>query len=296
MDKNNKLEQALEQDDYVRAGNYIRESTNLLKTYYDNLELEKLEETIEKEKAKYSMLVKRLIVKRSIHFLFGRYIGFIDALYEQLAKKFKEKLFRESLVSCNISDIPHVNDILATIRKEEGIRHGKLAEKVGIEKSTLSGIMDKLVENNAVRFSRPGKYKYYYLSEFGNEYYEQNRSIIEAGTDLDALTEQLLLVLSKEEDANGKVLQIIKCLSEGANVFKGYKSKTQHSVEPSIVFAGIPAIQDVNVLYPDSTIHNVNDAVVLKLIQDKPIVALMERNDNEFEDIFEFSVENLANI
>ena len=99
-------------------------------------------------------------MEKNIHFLFGRYIGHIDFLYEQLAKEYKEKSFKESLSVLNISDIPHVNDIIVTIYQQGGIRHGILAEKVGIEKSTLSGIMDKLVKKGAVRFSRPGKYKF----------------------------------------------------------------------------------------------------------------------------------------
>ena len=104
-----------------------------------------------------------------------------------------------------------------------------------------------------------------YLTELGNRYYDNNRTIIESETNIDALTEQLLLALSKEDDANGKLIQIITALCDGKNVFKGYKSNTQEKVNPSIIFAGIPTIKQLNVMFPDTSIHTVNDAVVLSL-------------------------------
>lgn len=296
MDKNINLEESLEQNNYSNVSAYVSESINRLKMFLNKLELTALEDEIEHKKAKFSFLVKKELAQKDVHFLFGRYIGFIDALYEQLPKVYKEKIFRDSLESCDISDIPHVNDIIVTIRQDEGIRHGKLAEKVGIEKSTLSGIMDKLVEKRAVRFSRPGKYKYYFLTELGDKYYENNRIIIEAETNLDALTEQLLLALSKEEDANGKLLQIITALCEGKNVFKGYKAKTKEKVNPSLIFAGIPTIKQLNVLFSDTSVHTVNNAWMLSINPEKPIIFLLDKNNNDFATCPQFSIKDLVNI
>lgn len=274
------LEEAIKQNNYSELSNFINESINQLKVFFDALDLVELENEIERKKSNFSFLVKKEIVEKNVHFLFGRYIGYIDFLYEQLAKEYKEKGFKESLASLDISDIPHVNDIMVTIYQQEGIRHGALAEKVGIEKSTLSGIMDKLVKKGAVRFSRPGKYKYYYLTELGNRYYINNRAIIEAETNIDALTEQLLLALSKEEDANGKLIQIITALCDGKNVFKGYKSNTQEKVNPSMIFAGIPTIKQLHVMFPDTSIHTVNDASVLSLNSKSDIISLFNNNSN----------------
>lgn len=274
------LEEAIKQNNYSELSNFINESINKLKVFFDALDLVELENEIERKKSNFSFLVKKEIVEKNVHFLFGRYIGYIDFLYEQLAKEYKEKGFKESLASLDISDIPHVNDIMVTIYQQEGIRHGALAEKVGIEKSTLSGIMDKLVKKGAVRFSRPGKYKYYYLTELGNRYYINNRAIIEAETNIDALTEQLLLALSKEEDANGKLIQIITALCDGKNVFKGYKSNTQEKVNPSMIFAGIPTIKQLHVMFPDTSIHTVNDASVLSLNSKSDIISLFNNNSN----------------
>ena len=218
------------------------------------------------------------------------------ALYEHLAKAYKEKNFRDSLEARDISDIPHVNDIIVTIKQDEGIRQGKLAEKVGIENTTLSGIMDKLVEKGAIRFSRPGKYKYYYLTELGNNYYEKNKIIIEAETNIDALTEQLLLALSKEDDANGRLLQIISALCKGKSVFNGYNSKTKEKVNPSIIFAGIPTIRQLNVLFSDNLVHTINSGIVVGPNPEKPIIYLLDDNSNDFAGYPQLSIMDLANV
>lgn len=296
MDVNIKLEDALEKKDYENLIACIQDSIERLKTYSSNADLAGLEGEIEQKKSILSFRVKKKLVEKNVDFAFGRYIGYVDALYEQLVKAYKEKNFRDTLETYDISDIPHVNDIIITIKQDEGIRHGNLAEKVGIEKSTLSGIMDRLVERGAIRFSRPGKYKYYYLTELGNSYYEKNRMIIEAETNIDALTEQLLLALSKEDDANGKLLQIITALCEGKNVFDGYKSKTKEKVNPSIVFAGIPTIRQLNVLFPDNSVHTINNGIVLSFNPKQSIIYLSDENKNDFAECSQLSIMDLANV
>ena len=296
MDVNIKIADALEKNDYANLITCIQDSIERLKTYCNNADLTGVEGEIEREKSSLSFRVKKKIVEKSVDFAFGRYIGYVDALYEQLAKAHKEKSFSDTLEAYDISDIPHVNDIIVTIRKDEGIRHGNLADKVGIEKSTLSGIMDKLVERGAIRFSRPGKFKYYYLTELGNSYYEKNKMIIEAETNIDALTEQLLLALSKEDDANGKLLQIISALCEGKNIFAGYKSKTKEKVNPSIVFAGIPTIRQLNVLFPDNSVHTINNGIVLSFNPKQSIIYLSDENKNDFTECSQLSIMELANV
>lgn len=296
MDINITLVDALEKNDYANLITCIQDSVERLKTYWSNADLAGVEGEIEQKKSSLSFRVKKKLVEKNVDFAFGRYIGYVDALYEQLAKAYKEKSFNDTLETYDISDIPHVNDIIITVKQEEGIRHGNLAEKVGIEKSTLSGIMDKLVEKGAIRFSRPGKYKYYYLTELGNSYYEKNKMIIEAETDIDALTEQLLLALSKEDDANGKLLQIISALCKGKNVFEGYKSKTKEKVNPSIVFAGIPTIRQLNVLFPDNSVHTINNGVVLSFNPKQSIIYLSDENKNDFAECSQLSIMDLANV
>lgn len=281
MKKTVSFEEALETSNYSYINDYVSRSISELKTYMGKKDLEATEREIEKAITKFSYLVKKEIAQKNIHFIFGRYIGFIDALYEHLSKEHKEKLLKESFNSCEISEIPHVNDIIVTLHNEDGIRHGQLAHRVGIEKSTLSGIMDKLVKSGAVRYTRPGKYKYYYLSDLGKNYYISNKKVLDAGKNIDALTEQLLLYLSREEDANGKLLKIISALCSGKNAFKGYASQTKSSVNPSIIFAGIPRMKQLNILSPENTIYTVKSAYVLRFVNEESIVCLSYENNNE---------------
>ena len=290
------FEEALEKNDYANLIVCIQESIERLKIYLNNSDLAGLAGEIEQKKSKLSFSVKKKVVEKNVDFAFGRYIGYVNALYEQLAKAYKEKNFRDTLEACDISDIPHVNDIIVTIRHNEGIRHGNLAEEVGIEKSTLSGIMDKLVEKGAIRYSRPGKYKYYYLTELGNNYYEKNKVIIEAETNIDALTEQLLLALSKEENANEKVLQIITALCKGKNVFKGYKSRTEEKVNPSFIFAGIPTIRQLRVWSPDNSVHIIDGGIVYGFNSKQSIIYLVDKNKNDFAESPKLPVMGLANV
>lgn len=280
MDKRISFGDALEQNNYALVSEYITEITDQLKANLINSELNALEESIEREKTYLSYFVKKELVQQNIDFIFGRYIGFVDAIYEHLAKAYKETSLKDSLNSCDISEIPHVNDIIVTIHTNPGIRHGKLAEEVGIEKSTLTGIMDKLIDRDVVNYSRPGKYKYYYLSELGTAYYENNKNIIDAETDIKALTEQLLIVLSREEDANGKLLQIITSLCTGKSAFQGYYSKTAEKLELAQIFVGIPTIKQLKVLYPDHSLHTVDNGCVFKFNSKDPIVSLFDKKPN----------------
>lgn len=274
MEKRISFGDALEQNNYTLVCEYITEITDQLKANLINSELAALEKSIEREKTHLSYFVKKELVQQNIDFIFGRYIGFVDAIYEHLAKAYKEKSLKDGLNSCDIFEIPHVNDIIVTIHTNPGIRHGKLAEEVGIEKSTLTGIMDKLIDKDVVNYSRPGKYKYYYLSDLGTTYYENNKNIIDAETDVKALTEQLLIALSREEDANGKLLQIITSLCTGKSAFQGYYSKAVEKLELAQIFAGIPTIKQLRVLYPDLSLHTVDNGCVFKLNSQDPIVSL----------------------
>ena len=283
------FEEAFEQNDYERIFLYIQERSEKLEQLFQERNLEQLERDLEYEKNIFAYFVKRECVEKNMHFIFGRYIGLLDALYEQLIEQSSEQLLEKEIDDYDISQIPHVNDIIVTIQKNEGIRHGNLAEKVGIEKSTLTGIMERLVDKEVVKFSRPGKYKYYYLSELGRKYYEKNKKLIEVGTDIDALIEQLMVCLSKEDNVTDKVLQIITTLCKGNSKLSGYNSKAKGRIETETIFATIPAIKPINVMFPDTNqIHKIDQAITCYINPEKPIVALI--NNNNFTEDSQTSV------
>ena len=278
----------LEKNDYSEISLYFKEKYDLFKHYLRNYKLKELEKEIEKARTSLSYTVKKELVQKNVHFVIGRYVGFIEAINEYIAVEYQRKVLEDCVNSSDLSVIPHINDIILCIYKNEGIRHGKLAELVGIEKSTLTGLTDKLVKKGAITFSRPGKYKYYYLTELGVKYYKDNKNIIEAETDLNALTEQLLLVLSKEDDANAKLLLVLDKLFKGKNAFDKKQSKKQ--IDPTLIFARIPAINPMNVMLPDSKLQTVDGAVSLAADTDLSAVYLYNSNDINDNKIYsEFS-------
>lgn len=297
MNRTVDFEEVFEQNDYEKIFLYIQEKSEQLELLFQERNLEQLERDLEYEKNIFSYFVKKEYVEKNIHFIFGRYIGLLDALYEQLIEQSSQQLLEKEFDDYDISQIPHVNDIIVTIQNNEGIRHGNLAEKVGIEKSTLTGIMERLVDKEVVKFSRPGKYKYYYLSDLGRKYFEKNKKLIEVGTDIDALIEQLLVCLSKEDNVTDKVLQIITTLCKGNSKLSGYNSKAKDRVDTEMIFSTIPSIKPINVMFPDTKqIHKINQAITCYIIAEEPIVTLIDNSNNNFADYSQTSVFDYVSI
>lgn len=291
MNKIADFEKVFEQNNYEKLFLYIQEKSEQLELLFQEQNLEQLESDLEREKNIFSYFVKKEYVEKNIHFIFGRYIGLLDALYEQLIEQSSQQMLEKEIDDYDISQIPHVNDIIVTIHKNEGIRHGNLAERVGIEKSTLTGIMERLVDKEVVKFSRPGKYKYYYLSDLGRKYFEKNKKLIEVGTDIDALIEQLLVCLSKEDNVTDKVLQIITTLCKGNSKLTGYNSKAKERVDTEMIFATIPSIKPINVMFPDTKqIHKINQAITCYINSEEPIVTLIDNSNNNFTDYSQTTV------
>ncbi len=117
------------------------------------------------------------------------------------------------------------------------------------------------------------------------KYYEENKALIDAETDIDALIEQLLLVLSKEEDINQKMLMVIRKISEGENTFKGYKAKDH--VEPAMVFAGIPTIKPINVKLPNTQPLEVEHALTMYMNSGDPLVYLLGKSRDQQNNLYE---------
>lgn len=281
MDKTIEFEKAIENGNYKQINIFIEESIKHFERLIKQSALEDLERELDLKRTLISFWAEKELVDENPHFILGRYAGYLDLLYEQLSSKVKEKAFIDGINCCSVSEIPHVNDIISTLYHEEGIRHGRLAEKVGIEKSTLTGIMDRLVARKVVKFSRPGKYKYYYLTDIGIKYFDDNRKNLEATTNLDALIEQLLLTLSKEEsDINGKIVKVISSLFKGKNEYEGYQSNVSEKINPAFIFGKIPCIEPINVMMPDKSIRTVTSSLIFNPSKSNSIVSLLSNNDN----------------
>lgn len=180
--------------------------------YFQNLALERETTKLKKELIyEYRLcdwLIQKYTSEKNIDYFFGYFVGLLTSFKNQLTTDYKNQ--HADLISK--VNVPHLDDILFTIEEQEGIRHGKLAETIGIEKSTLTGIMEKIVASGAVVFSRPGKYKFYFLTETGKNYCNKNRKKYRHGKTIDVLVGELIELINREptpSETVGKIVQTI---------------------------------------------------------------------------------------
>lgn len=211
-----------------------------------------LQKKVDLHKKKVHYCAKKEIKSENVSFAIGRYYGMLEALsgcVDDLVKK--ERVLNE-INSSSFEKIPHLNDIIAIIAANPGIRHGELAKKVGIERNTLTSITDKLVECDVITFSRPGKFKYYYLTNLGNSYYEDNLIHIKESLSLDYLIEQLVLVVSKSDSPTEIATKVVHALFDGQHKFKDFRTSNAHKINPLQIIPDIIAIKPAYIMTSNS--------------------------------------------
>jgi len=191
-----------------------------------------LQKKVDLHKKKVHYCAKKEIKSENVSFAIGRYYGMLEALSGCVDDMVKKERVLNEINSSGFEKIPHLNDIIAIIATNPGIRHGELAKKVGIERNTLTSITDRLVECNVITFSRPGKFKYYYLTNLGSSYYEDNLIHIKESLSLDYLIEQLVLVMSRSTSPMEIAEKVLHSLNVGQHKFKEYKASNSDQIDP----------------------------------------------------------------
>lgn len=72
-----------------------------------------------------------------------------------------------------VSDIPMAKDAVYCIYYNQGLRDEQIAEKLNVDVDCLKKTLDELFAKEIITFTRPGKWKHYYLTGKGNRYYEE---------------------------------------------------------------------------------------------------------------------------
>lgn len=72
-----------------------------------------------------------------------------------------------------VSDIPMAEDTVCCIYCNQGLRDEQIAEKLNVDVESLKKTLDELFTKEIITFTRPGEWKYYYLTRKGNRYYEE---------------------------------------------------------------------------------------------------------------------------
>lgn len=210
----------------------------LVAAYRDN-NFNSIKKKYNDESNALSRLADVEIHKESTDYLIGRYIGAMEIIGEVLLKKKKEDKIRGFITDIKIEDVPHFNDIIINIADEPRINHQKLADKVGITKGALTPIMDKLADSGLVEYMRPGKFKYYYLTPQGYEYYKDKLINIQRAKNKEALLEDLLLFVENSDNPAeivGEINEVLYKKEFKSNKFKK-KNIKQSDDDPFDVLA-----------------------------------------------------------
>lgn len=283
MDENIEINVLFKNENYQETYQYAREKTEYFKVLLKEHKLEELEKQLNYEKNICAHDIKKEYFEKNIHFVLGEYIGELNSLYEQLKEKYEEIAIKDLVYKSDIIEIPHVNDIISTIYHDEGIRHGVLAEKIGIDRSTLTGIMDKLVIKQVVIFSRPGKFKHYYLTNLGKKYYSDQRDILESNSKVDVALEQLLINLSKEENKTKIIQDIIPRVFEQNSKIKGHNNKKQ-KIDPTSLLVYFANQKPMNVMISNSNeVHKIVKTFNIRKDIDEQTLVFCENANSSFK-------------
>lgn len=209
------LEDAALKNDVASVNTYVGSYISLFKEYYLSCQFQQLKEAVSAEEYLNEYLFdKKAHCSDRPDYWIGYYSGTL-ALYKQvLMDYYNQMAVSEKLEHSFAGKVPHFDEAISYIYENEGIRHGKLADALGIEKSTLSGIMDKIVESGAATYSRPGKFKYYYLTPAGKKYYLSIQHRIDQEKDTHTLIEQMASLLLKDPNPAALAGSIVETLFE----------------------------------------------------------------------------------
>lgn len=68
--------------------------------------------------------------------------------------------------------VKHLNEIVNALYEDENLSQSELAERLGLNASTLTEAMKKVANKELVVARRSGKFKFYSLSEYGRRYHD----------------------------------------------------------------------------------------------------------------------------
>lgn len=245
------LEQAVTDGD----ANSVHSAADALYAYfrrcYRHPATEKLKCDVAYQRRITDWLVQKYTAEENIDYFAGFFIGLLYALDAYLHTHDLEERAGATL-DTTTKDIPHFQDILYVIEAQEGIRHGRLAESIGIDRSTLTGIMDRIISSGAVIFSRPGKYKYYYLTELGMRYCNSHRQQHDLKHEKATLIAAFTELVDQSREPAELVGELMKTL---------YDSKRE-----TLSYEAVPVVEEIANLFhrrPENT------SVELRLIADR---------------------------
>ena len=191
---------SLQLEDVDNLNSIIKEYYYFSEKLLDANEYDKLQKNMFFIKSKISRYTFNDESNKSRKFLLGKLSGMLEMQELVLSCYFSKQNKLSAINDNELKMIPHINDIIFNIANYEGIRHGQLAERTHLEKNNLTAIMKRLDDYNVVVFTKQGKFKCYYLSDFGKQYYNKYLKKQKSIEYMDSIIEELAISIRTQKN------------------------------------------------------------------------------------------------
>ncbi len=158
--------------------------------------------------------------KNPIVFLCGYYSATLDVFKWLLEERETQEAIQAEVSSQWRGQISHFESAIAAIHENPGIRHVDLAAVMKTPKSTLTGMMEKMVDLGVATYSRPGKFKYYYLTPAGESYYAAHAKQIELHRSEEFQMSEAINFLAQSADPAKEIGKFVSQIIEELNLEK----------------------------------------------------------------------------
>lgn len=152
----------------------VKQGTRHLLTCLNDLyrtnQIPLLEQLVQIQSRKLARTADIARSQHGISYELGMIMGVMNTMKEFLRCYHQQEDITQLIEECVQCKIPHIQQIIEILRQEPMLQHGKLAEKLGIDKSSLTPIVKKMENNGIITVFISGKFKYYILSNAGNQF------------------------------------------------------------------------------------------------------------------------------
>lgn len=238
------LEDAFVEGNQSKVKSYVMRMAAIFLHHFEANRFEELGEVYRAQERLTERVARRAEKMGGIYYFVGFFWGVMEAVKAVLVYFSAQKLSGEAILEGSEKDIHRKKQILYYIEKHDGVRHGAMATALGIDKSTLTGIMNQLTTARLVDATSPGKFKYYYLTNLGKQYCDQNRPSQKRQGELeDAL--KLLIEILEDRGSNNNVMRLLFSLNR-QNSLNIWEDSTEKLLAVKDVLNQTDAIVTVN--------------------------------------------------
>lgn len=168
-----KLHDAVENEDVDLVWKYLSGFETELLNAWVNDDSHREFETLLRLTEQKSARAKRKLSKWSLREQLFYYLGILDGFVRIFRELFREEERDRSVITLAATQSAKTDQILLRLYTKnggQGMRHGELADALGVSYSALTNTMKRVLQSGAVEAARTGKNTYYTLTVAGRRY------------------------------------------------------------------------------------------------------------------------------